>query len=292
MPNSRARVHHYVPKALQRYFCHSGEKIYFAERTTGGSFGQLEPRNISSTFKRGDYYTIQQDGAASDVVERQLLGKLDNFLGVFLQEAHKFLDRGQFPNVQGELIEEVRFVASFLLRRSPDFVERHGTDAEIGRDILEKTLASSIEAGLPETDQGEIRLRLANNIELRRLGRQARVPAQVSRLPRVEETLSDFEVRWVETAGLQAFILSSRIGYIIGNGGINGIANPDAEIWFPISPKRCLVLRRDPNNIYPKVYRIGRDHVRQINSYAIRNSVGVASHSEKLLSSLINSRWA
>lgn len=128
--------------------------------------------------------------------------------------------------------------------------------------------------------------RLSNETKLGQVGRHIRVSAQIAPMERSQEVLKDFEVRWVQTDGKHSFVLTSRMIHVIGNGGALGIRNPDAELWFPLSPNLCLVLRRDPSRQFQLMNVISRDHLRPVNEYMVRNSSRVASSSRKLLTSL------
>jgi len=65
-------------------------------------------------------------------------------------------------------------------------------------------------------------------------------------------------------------------------------AAPKMEMWMPISPKVAIVLVRDKEQKIPLRVVDCPDHIRKVNEYAMRKSIYIASHSEKLLKSLIN----
>jgi len=99
--------------------------------------------------------------------------------------------------------------------------------------------------------------------------------------------MADFVPRWAVIEGKNSFILSSLIAYRIGNGGHNGLANPNMEIWMPIAPKYAIVMLQDPEGKITHRVSEPRVHVRKVNEFAVRNSSYVASHSHKLLRSLV-----
>ncbi|MBU3258684.1 DUF4238 domain-containing protein [Roseovarius sp. PS-C2] len=284
----RARKHHFLPQALQRPFCGECGQLWYSERNNDGLFSVPELRNTSSTFKLRDFYTILENGKLSDIVERQFYGTLDNFLAQFLNEVHDTLDKGMTPVVSGDALSSLRRVVYHLITRTPDFIKNQYDDVAIGREIAEATLSEAIKHGISDTDISDLRAILGDASGLRNMGRSVRVKAQSSPSKRVEETLEDFVVRFAIINGKHSFVLASQTAYRIGNGGHNGLSNPEMEIWLPISPKRALVLVRDKNGKIPLIVDEPRDHVRQVNEFAIRNAEQVASHSQTLLHSLLN----
>ena len=109
----------------------------------------------------------------------------------------------------------------------------------------------------------------------------------MARSSRIMGELREFQVRWATSEGRHSFVLSSLIAYRIGNGGPNGVSNPNMEIWIPVSPKIAMVLVRDEEGRIPSRNSLDRDKVREVNEYAMRKSRQLASHSEALLVSLV-----
>jgi hypothetical protein len=189
------------------------------------------------------------------------------------------------PTFSGEPLSSIRKVVFELIKRTPSFSKSYD-DVVIGREIVEKEIAhyELNEPGNPNL--GKARVDLESDEALKKLGRTVRVTAIVERMPLMQAALEEFEVRWAVSEGRSSFVLSDLIAYRIGNGGSNGLINPNAEIWMPISPKIALVLLRDPMRKIP--YRVTETtkHIREINEYAAANSNKIASHSERLLLSL------
>ena len=88
--------------------------------------------------------------------------------------------------------------------------------------------------------------------------------------------------------GLSNFWLVKYIGpiYRISNGTADRLGSENVEIWFPISPRYCLVLhalKNSPNSIITWPQR----KVREVNEFIARESLEVGSHSNKLLRSVL-----
>jgi hypothetical protein len=286
MVSKRAKIHHYVPQGLQRQFLDQDSQIWYAERNEIGKFGRPEKRNTKSTFKQRDYYTVFEEGKQTDRVETQFYGVLDNWLSNFLTDIHSLLDQGKDIKVEDDSLINIRRVVYHLLVRTPEFAKSYD-DYQIGKEFLEDIVREAKERGFAKDDIVSFEQELADRNHVVRQGRTIRVKGQISPSDNVFETLDKLVVRFADIRGKQSFILSSRSVYRIGNGGSNGLNNPNAEIWLPISPKRALVLLRDDNGWIPLVIVVDRDQVRQINEYGVRNSEKIASHSEPLLRSLI-----
>lgn len=282
----RSKKHHFVPKVLQRAFQSSEEHIWYAMRQSDGRFGEPEDRNIESTFRLKDLYTVLDgDGALSDEVERLFYGGIDNYLGQLIPFLLGALSRKEAPEFTGEALESLQRVAYELIKRTPEFTKNYD-DRQIGFDFVQDMLSI-----LERQSKNEKKLYfeecLSDESKLRSIGRSIRVRGMIRKSEKVTNALQEFTVRWAVIHGKSSFILSSLIAYRIGNGGSNGISNPDMEIWIPISPKHAIVLIRDPLNKIPLVVDEPANHVRQVNEFAVRNSAYVASHSRKLLASLV-----
>ncbi|MFT5785321.1 MAG: hypothetical protein ACI9KK_000667 [Ascidiaceihabitans sp.] len=290
MAQKRSKKHHYVSRAMQRPFCHSREKIWYSTRNEAGIFGDPEDRNIESTFKAKDYYTVNDGDNLSDIVERDYFGPLDDLWGDFRQQVLDVLSRGKIPNFSKESADILKNTVISFARRSPDFMNYD--DYETGMEIINNTILALEESDDKFDEIPALQKQILLQSEVIKVGRDVRVRAQIDHSEKVEEAMQDFKIRWAKTDGKHSFILSSRMVYRIGNGGHNGISNPNAEIWMPIAPSYCLILLRDPQKEVQEINEIDVTFLRKINNYIVRESNQVGSHSEKLLRSLTNRRSA
>ena len=287
MTGKRSRHHHIVPKALQKSFCFEGKTLWYCERGADGKFSKPAVRNIGSAFVIFDYNTVLVGGKPSDIVESQFYGKIDNYLGQLLPSLVAGFKERRVPTFSGKSLTSLQRVIFEMVKRTPDFTKKND-DIKTGREIVEAELSALDEGDHREGDRVRVVADLNNDVVLRQLGRHARVSATISQMPLVNDALKEFSVRWATIEGKESFILSSLMAYRIGNGGNNGLSNPDMEIWMPISPKVSLVLVRDPLNKIPLRVPEVRDHVRAVNEFAVANSNFIASHSDTLLKSLIS----
>lgn len=286
----RAKHHHFVPKVLQRQFAHEGEQIWYATRTDG-VWGAPELRNISSTFRKRDLYTIMMDGVYSDAIEREYYGGIDNYLGEIIPELLTAFREGKTPLFRGDALNEVRKCALAMIRRTPDFSPAiYGGDEARGRDFVEKAIALHTEQGAPPETIIALQAELRDSARLTARGRDMRVRANVRPLVQSEKIFREFDVRWAVCEGKASLILPSVISFRLGNGESTSLSNPRVELWMPITPKIAMGLVRNPFGILPAMTLISKTKVRQINEHAMQSSTSVASHSQALLESLTGRR--
>lgn len=286
MSGKRIKKHHFVPKVLQKAFRAEGDHIWYCSRGSDSRFGDVEDRNIESTFRVKDLYTVlDDDDNLSDEIEREFYGRIDDYLGRMLPKVLDTLGRGEVPTFSSEALISLRRIVFEMIKRTPEFTSKYD-DAEIGKDFVEDMLKSFKENPNPE-QQSVFENALSNETRLKQLGRSIRVRGVIQKSDLVNDAMADFVPRWAVIEGKQSFILSGLIAYRIGNGGPNGLANPNMEIWMPIAPKYAIVMLQDPEGKIPHRVDEPRDHVRQVNEFAVRNSGYVASHSHKLLRSLV-----
>lgn len=197
MAVGRARIHHFVPKALQRYFLNDLGQIWYVERDELGCFCLPQTRNTKSTFKLRDYYTVLEDGRLTDRIETEFYSAMDNFLGSFLADIHCLLDKGVRPNVTGNALFNIRRVIYHLIVRTPEFASRYD-DYEIGKDFLQDVLAGAKEKNFTEEEIASLRDELADKTKVKHQGRTIRVRSQTSPTDKVLDALEKFVVRFVQ----------------------------------------------------------------------------------------------
>ncbi len=284
---ARARNHHIVPEVLQKQFTIPGHsrRIWRAKRNKENKFNLPEEKSIGKSFVVRDYNTIIQNENPSDIIEKKFYGEIDDYLGRFLPEITQIFADGRIPLISGDALKSLRLVVLEMAKRTPDFLVGH-SDVEVGREAVEgslKDLPDNASMSLKKQLEAE----LADIVKLRVRGRHIRVTATIEVSERIKNALADFKVRWSVSETKHSYIISSIMVYRIGNGGPNGIVNPNMEFWMPITPKIALILVRDPLNIIPLRSVDTPDHIRQVNVYAIQNSFEVGSHSKDLLNSLL-----
>lgn len=283
---NRAKNHHIVPQVLQKQFAIPGDqkRIWRAKKIQNGTFQSLELKRIAKSFIIKDYYTILENNERSDIIERELYGKIDDFLGRLLPDVIDALNRGITPKFSKETLDSIREIIIHMVTRTPDFLEHD--DVGIGKEVVENTLQALSSENSAE-QRKQLEADLSDDIQLRDLGRHLRVTAKLKNSPRVRKALTEYVPRWSVSHSKHSYILSSKMVYLIGNGGPNGLSNPKMEMWMPITPKITLVLVRDPKNRIPHLVIDTPEHIRQVNEFAVKRSFEVASHSQKLLKSLI-----
>ena len=283
----RAINHHIVPKVLQKQFVVQGDskRIWRTKKDETEIYPSPELKRIEKVFVIRDYNTVIVNGKRSDLIEREFYSNIDDFLGRLLPDVLKTLNRGEVPNFSTETLSSIRDMTMQMIKRTPDFLNDND-DIARAKEVVEATLQAVPDGNASEARK-RLEINLTNDVWLREQGRDMRVRATLKDSQRVKDAISDYVPRWAISQTKHSYILSSRMVYRIGNGGSNGLLNPNMEMWMPISPKIALVLLRDPQKRVPDVVVDTSKHIRKVNEYAVRNSFEIASHSETLLKSLI-----
>jgi len=284
---NRAKNHHIVPKVLQKQFAiqDDSKRIWRTKRNEKEIYLSPERKRIEKVFVIRDYNTVIENGKRSDLIEREFYAKIDDFLGRLLPDVLETLNRGEVPNFSAETLNSIRDITMQMIKRTPDFLNDND-DIIRAKKVVQATL-QSLPDGIASKERRQLEINLRNNEWLRDEGRDIRVRATLEDSQRVKDALSEYVPRWAISETKHSYILSSKMVYRIGNGGPNGLVNPNMEMWMPISPKIALVLLRDPQERVPNVVAFTSEHIRRVNEYAARNSFEIASHSETLLKSLI-----
>ena len=281
----RSKKHHIVPKALQKHFAARDGYIWYSERGADNLFEAPYLQEIEKAFVMNNYYTVGSGNKLSDIVERKFYGNIDSYLGGMLPKVMAAFAENEIPLFEGESLVDLRHVVFEMIKRTPEFIKSND-DGEIGKSVIESTFKALNE----NTDHDGIK-RLQATLDknpnfVRETGRDIRVRASLNRTQKVEVALKGLLVKWVTCDSKHSFILTSMMVYRIGNGGVNGLSNPNFEIWMPLSPKVALVLLRDEQNRIPFKITDSRDHIREVNLFAAANSKQIASHSKELIESI------
>lgn len=284
---ARAKRHHFVPKALQRAFADGNEQLWYSERDSNRAYGVPEQRNIHSTFQERDFYTVLDRNGPTDRVGRNFYGPIDDHLAKLLAELGDIFRSGGLPVIEGEPLESLHNLILVLLRRTPAFFKGH-SEVDLGRNVVSQ--ATAVMHGAKRVSPQMLDSRLSDERLLRRLGRTVRVKAQTFDPMELMKYMREFSIRWAVSAGKHSFLLGDLIVYRVGNGGMNGFDNPQPELWFPISPKRALVLVRDDAGRVPPIVDVGRDWMREFNEFVVSESDRIASSEKSLISSLLRSK--
>lgn len=285
----RSKAHHFVPKVLQKTFCFRGDEVWYSKKAPNGPFTPPELTPTEKAFMIPNYYSVLDGEELSDVVEREFYGKIDNYLGSMLPDVLCAFDRGETPTFSGDALDSLRRVVLELLKRTPEFTKKHD-EVDIGKEIVEAQLNAIQDVSGQKHRREKLLKELKRPEKLKALGRSVRVQSTIGHSEKIAQELEGFSARWAVSETKHSFVLSSMIAYRIGNGGPNGLSNPNMEIWMPISPKISLVLLRDDNGNVPLKVTDSPAHIRKVNEHAIVNSMQVASQSQKLLESLTGKR--
>jgi hypothetical protein len=229
-----------------------------------------------------------EDDVPSDAIETGFYGSLDNFLAQLIPQFISKLEEADAPVMDFELQNALKVAVFELVKRTPDFMEVN--DYDLGLEFLEGVLSEEGKGTVTDSRLAELRAELSLPHMIRARGRDIRVRGSLSRSEDVEEALKSRNFRYVVAKKGHSFMLSNAIAYRIGNGGSNGLQNPESEIWMPISPKFAIVLVADPKQKIPLVCESSREHVREINEYAAARSRSIASHSKQLIISVTGFR--
>lgn len=284
MPKSkRSIIHHFVPQTIQRRFTirPDSEQIWYSERDEYGRYITPELRNIRSTFKKKNFYTITHQGQKSDIIEREFYGHLDNAIGKFISDMRAVFDRGAIPVLSGEALASVRHMIMEMTKRTPHFVKSYDEET-VGRQAITKLLDEEI-LNLSNSDISQMHDDLQNTDLLKQVGKEARVRAAVGKMEKTEPLLEEFSIRWLTCSPKSSFILTDMGAFSIG-GGLSSLT---AQVWMPMAPQLFAVMVRDPENKIPLLSQYDPKGVRDLNSRLVEEASAIASPSLKLLEALI-----
>lgn len=279
----RSKRHHYIAESFQERFCTTPNSLWYAERN-GAEQYKLERRSPFGCFWVRNLNTILVDDTPSDLLEKQFWGAVDQDVNDLLQDVDATFDSGNAPHIEGKALQDFKKLFAVVARRSPDATNMPGS-TEVGDQYHEMLRDFFLESG------HKLRPKHSDQIWLKQSGRAILAKAKASFPELVFEALNDYSVRWVVPEGNASFVLGSKSVYRAhGKSGSGHLNDPLTELYWPVSPKLALVLIRLPYRDFPLVTILPQQKVRSWNEAICKESVAIASHSKRLLVSLLAGR--
>lgn len=283
---TRSKIHHYVPKVLQKPFTIDGERTWYAKKDARGFYSAPELKRTEKIFYKRNYYTVRWGNEYSDIYERRHYGSIDDYLGKVIPFVTNNLKQRTIPVFSQQYLTDFRHIVMEMMKRTPDYLKEFDEETT-GREVIEDLLLDP-NGRLSEADRAQLKKDLADRQVLIDLGRTARVRVAAQHVKSIEPMLRQYRVIWVLAPAWMPFILSSRMVCRIGNGGPNGFKNKNMEIWMPIGPHVCAVLIRDPTKSLKSVIVLSPNKVMEVNEYMARNSYEIASNNLEALNHAIS----
>ncbi len=283
---SRSQNHHFVPKTILKHFCVEGSSVYYAtKRKTPFT---IEVRNINSVFKRRHYNTVTRtDGSKSDGLERFFAVELDNYVPNWMDIFQKCLVSGNVSFKSGE--DRRRFIQFFynLSKRTPDFIEPIAKEA-IQEVFSQENLRKLEEHTRPFTP--EERAKFNSPDYQHTVASRSRIENFSRQSIHILETLDSMSLVVATPASpRKSFVVGSNPKIRFEDYPFQELGSEGVELWTPMSPKIAIgfTARQDSTSLL----RLDDKSVRKINMQLAKQSNAIASHSDRLLRSIIAACW-
>jgi len=282
----RSKRHHYIPQAILKEFCVSGNSTCYVSRNAASRNPQM--RNIGTIFCRRHYNSyVKKNGEKNDAVERFFAYELDNYVPEWSALFKSALKRGdlKFSNEASRF----RFIQFFYnhMKRGPDFIEPIVQKAS--EDVFHANIETELEAKgfrLSDADKllledEDFRSTVMNNSRVRNFSRQS------------EDILNQLASMQIHVAtpqrSVKEFIVSSQPVARFEDYPYQQLGEPGVELWTTFSPKLAIGFAKYEGAsdclLFDDVL------VRKLNRQLAKQSTSIAGRSERLLRSLLRSAW-
>lgn len=286
MNTTVSKNHHYVPKAVLRNFCDSGETILRIQRSTKGEIPEL--KNIDKVFQRFHLNNFEADsGEKDDRIEKFFASELDNFIPGWIEIFENALLSGRLSFATEE--SRYRFIQFFYnhMRRTPDFIVPIVN--KVSNEVLHENLTEEFEKRhrrLSEREREMLesdswRQRVISNSRVNSLSRQSEKVLTVLASMRI--------VLATPKRNSKEFIVASNPVARFENYPKQQLGDDGVELWTTLTPKIAVgfAIWNKPVSILA----LDDDGVRKMNYTLTKNSSAIAGRSAKLLDSLARSAW-
>lgn len=278
---SASANHHFIPKAILRRFCFSGNQVYYFSKSSNRAI--VEPRNIESIFKKRhlNSYTME-DGTKDDGLEQFFAYNFDARIGSVIDYAELCSKNEKvFSFSEDEILFLVQFIYNHI-KRSPDF--HQPIIDEISReDFFVQAVAEF------ETKYGVLSPEKHDNITSVESRKRIIDQSRVINLSRQSTEILD---RLAKMLPVMATPKSRKDQFIIGSNPVVRFSNSigdnldddHVELWTTLTPRVAVGLVKHETSLMP--LRLDRKDVVKINKEIEKHSNSIAAASKELLKKL------
>jgi hypothetical protein len=283
----RSKKHHYIPKALLRNFCFSGEATYFLKKEAKADQPKL--RNIDSIFHRRHYNSYRSPNSnQDDGLEKFFAYEFDNYIPDWIEVFKKSLTSGEitFSSKQSR----IRFVIYFYhhMKRTPEFsepiVEKVSKEvfSDEGLISLEKRFRSLTPTEKTKFSSSDYQDHVTWNSRVRNMGHHS------EKIIRILSRMQIF-VATPERKQKQLIVGSNPV-IRFENHIRQQLGTPGVELWTTMSPEIAVGFAA-PEGSRGEVLLLPDNYLRRLNTQIAKQSSSIASKSPKLLSSIAKAVW-
>lgn len=282
-----SKNHHYVPKAILRKFCVSGETILRLDRAK--KFSEPEPKNIDRVFQRFHLNNFElEHGQRDDRLERFFAYEFDNFIPEWIDTFARSIEIGHiyFESQQSRF----RFIQFFYnhMKRSPDFVDP--IVADVTRDVFHDDIAQELESELDRELTSEEISRLNDPKWRKKVIANSRVQSFGKQGENVLNALAEMKIVVAKRDNQKKqFIVASNPVARFENYVGQRLGEPGVELWTPFTP--TIAVGFVARSFGSEIISVNADQIRKLNNTLTKNSSAIAGNSNLLLSSLAHSNW-
>jgi hypothetical protein len=285
---NRARRHHILPQSYLRRFA-SEEKVYVLDFTLGKSYRT----NISNAACVDDFYTVETtENPDDDCVEQKFLASIEGLPGPIVDSIVKDLsvpqgyDWAVLANYLALMYVRGPWFRQIIQNAYTDLARKMAEWLHSDRRIWQEAMSQlEKDTGRTATMEFDEALMAYKNCEIR-----TRIPRNLW-VEQMMLTASDLVAVFQKmTPSLLYIPVWSDASFITGDMPIQPIArtrnpppdwkwreNPEADLFFPLSSRRCLLLNYDQKS---RVLSVSRKQVALVNHVMALNCTRIVVSQE------------
>lgn len=282
-----SKNHHYIPKAILRRFCLSGNSILIAS-SKDGQFC-VEKKNLDRAFQRFHLNSTQDSlGKRDDKLEKFFAHELDNYIPEWLKvfEAARTSGTIRFPTNKSRY----RFIQFFYnhMRRSPEFIDP--IVQQVSAEVLHENLAEEFERNVRSITP-QARTLLRDESWRNRVIANSRVESVSQQTASILDTLEGMTIVIAEPLReAKQFIVASNPVVRFEDFPLQPLGREGVELWTTLSPR--IALGFVSKKRIARVLRLDDTQIRKLNLSLVRQSKLIAGTSRPLLFSLSQRAWS
>ncbi len=278
------KSHHFVSDFLIKKFAFDGDKVFYLNKRSERKIPV--PIKSSKVFYETNSNTFERPDGTKDFSVESALSILEGQVAVILLKIIASVELGKLPMLNSS---EKALLDEFLLtlfKRSPQTRNKHAT-AAFFQESLAESLMELHAAGIHVPE--ELKTKFRSESWKKRTLKQAMVTATLRHGHEVNTAMSEKGLYFARPKNpKKTFILGSEPLLRLRGSKTNGIADPQSELWLPISPTIAISLYGASGR--ETLVFLEDQAVRYLNYHSWQQSESAVANNAELLNSIANAR--
>jgi Protein of unknown function (DUF4238) len=230
---TRQKMHHFVPKMLLKHFSNESGKLWFFRKDSKMQVPALT--SYEDVFSEGQLYAFQEDNGSENLTAETKLSEIESSIASIIKCLVRWDRKSPLPLDVNQVHQINSFIVQ-MFKRNPSTLRQFVTTESV-KSSFQKTKEEVRGEGQIISEEFERRL-LAPDEIAKAVG-ETQVTSVLITGDELQAVLRDRGI-FLAYSEKEEFLIGSNP--VLRRKGLkhDGLTDPSAEFWLPISPKLCV----------------------------------------------------